>query len=283
VKDLQAKYGASQTQACAVMMISRSVYHYRARRRDQTPLVNRIKEIAAARVRYGYQRVHIVLRREGWLVNRKRVYRLYRLEGLSLFQRRPRRHRSAMQRSRPPGAQAMNESWSMDFVSDQLYDGRKLRALTLIDAYTRECLAIWVDQGIRGEHVVTVVDTVSSERGAPRRIQVDNGPEFVSKVLDRWAYEHHVELAFSRPGKPTDNAYIEAFNGRLRQECLNQHWFLSLHDARRKIEAWRQGHNESRPHGALGWATPAEFARRCLQTGTRLRPHKSEDSASEQF
>ena len=120
VNDLQARYGASQTQACAVMMLSRSVYHYRARRRDQTPLVNRIKEIAAARVRYGYQRVHILLRREGWRVNRKRVYRLYRLEGLSLFQRRPRRHRSAMQRNRPPGAQARNECWSMDFVSDQL-------------------------------------------------------------------------------------------------------------------------------------------------------------------
>jgi transposase InsO family protein len=120
----------------------------------------------------------------------------------------------------------------MDFVSDQLYDGRKLRALTLIDAYTRECLAIWIDQGIRGEHVVNVLETVSAERGAPRRIQVENGPEFVSKVLDRWAYERHVELSFSRPGKPTDNAFIKAFNGRLRQECLNQHWFLSLDDAR---------------------------------------------------
>jgi len=283
VNDLQAKYGASQTQACAAMMISRSVYHYRPRRRDQTPLVNRIKVIAAARVRYGYQRVHILLRREGWLVNRKRVYRLYRLEGLSLFQRRPRRHRSAMQRNRPPGAQARNECWSMDFVSDQLYDGRKLRALTLIDAYTRECLAIWVDQGIRGEHVVTVVDTVSTERGAPRRIQVDNGPEFVSKVLDRWAYDRHVELAFSRPGKPTDNAFIEAFNGRLRQECLNQHWFLSLADARGKIEAWRQGYNETRPHGALGWKTPVEFARRCLAADATTCSQASENSASEQF
>ena len=171
----------------------------------------------------------------------------------------------------------------MDFVSDQLYDGRKLRALTLIDAYTRECLAIWVDQGIRGEHVVSVVDTVSGERGAPRRIQVDNGPEFVSKVLDRWAYERKVELAFSRPGKPTDNAHIEAFNGRLRQECLNQHWFLSLADARCKIEAWRRGYNESRPLGALGWATPAEFARQCLQADPTRSSTDPENSASEQF
>jgi len=171
------KYGASQTQACAVMMISRSVYHYRARRKDQTPLVTRIKEIAAARVRYGYQRVHILLRREGWRVNRKRVYRLYREEGLSLLQPRPRRHRTARQRSRPPVVQGMNECWAMGFVSDQLYDGRKLRALTLVDAYTRECLSIWVDQGIRGEHVVEVLDHVRSRRGVPMRIQVDNGPE----------------------------------------------------------------------------------------------------------
>ena len=206
-----------------------------------------------------------MLRREGWLVNRKRVYRLYRREGLSLFQRRPRRHRSARQRNRPPVAQAINQCWSMDFVSDPLYDGRKVRALTLIDAYTRECLAIMVDQGIRGEQVVEVVTAVSERRGAPLRIQVDNGPEFVSKVLDRWAYERRVELAFSRPGKPTDNAHVEAFNGRLRQECLNPHWFLSLVDARTKIEAWRVAYNESRPHGALEWATPAEFAKRCRE------------------
>jgi putative transposase len=283
VDDLQAKYGASQTQACAVMMISRSVYHYRARRRDQTPLVTRIKEIAAARVRYGYQRVHVLLRREGWVVNRKRVYRLYRQEGLSLFQRRPRRHRTARQRSRPPIAQGMNECWAMDFVSDQLYDGRKLRALTLVDAYTRECLAIWVDQAIRGEDVVNVLDNVRTSRGVPIRIQVDNGPEFVSKALDRWAYEHHVELSFSRPGKPTDNAHIEAFNGRLRQECLNQHWFLSLHDARSKIEVWRVAYNESRPHGALEWATPAEFALRCLQQRAVAVLTKSENSTAAQF
>jgi len=214
VDESRTKYSASGSQACAVMMISRSVYHYRSRRTDQTPLVMRIKEIAAARVRYGYQRIHVVLRREGWMINRKRVYRLYRQEGLSLFERRPKRHRSALQRPARPAAQAINECWCMDFVSDQLYDGRKLRALTLIDAYTRECLAIWVDQGIRGEDVVRVLAKVSLQRAAPQRIQVDNGPEFVSKVLDRWAYERRVELAFSRPGKPTDNAHIEAFNGR---------------------------------------------------------------------
>ena len=246
------------------MMISRSVYHYHSVAADQTPLRLRIKELAATRVRYGYKRIHVVLRREGWTINHKRVYRLYKQEGLSLFERRPRRHRSAAHRMPRPTAQAINECWGMDFISDQLYDRRRLRALTLIDLFTRECLAIWVDQGIRGEDVVATLAAVASTRGVPSRIQVDNGPEFVSKVLDRWAYENAVELAFSRPGKPTDNAHVEAFNGRLRQECLNQHWFLSLSDARSKIEAWRLAYNETRPHGALDWATPAEFARRCL-------------------
>ena len=279
--DLRARYGASPSRACAVMMISRSVYRYRSRRRDQTPLLTRIKEIAAIRVRYGYQRIHVLLRREGWQVNHKRVYRLYRQEGLSLFQRRPRRHRSARQRQALPAASRVNECWSMDFVSDQLYDGRKLRALTLIDAYSRECLAIWVDQGIRGEVVVRVIGEVARERGAPSRVQVDNGPEFVSKVLDRWAYEQRVELAFSRPGKPTDNAYIEAFNGRLRQECLNQHWFLSLADARAKIEAWRKAYNETRPHGSLGWGTPSEYARQCLARQALTATKEPEISTSE--
>ena len=177
----------------------------------------------------------------------------------------------------------MNECWSMDFVRDQLYDGRKLRALTLIDAFTRECLAIMVDQNIRGEQVVQTVAYVSRLRGTQRRIQVDNGPEFISKVLDRWAYEHRVELAFSRPGKPTDNAHIEAFNGRLRQECLNQHWFLSLADAQTKIEAWRIAYNESRPHGALEWATPAEFALRCREAVNVIDSKEREISTSAQF
>ena len=281
--DLRARYGASHSRACAVMMLSRSVYHYRSRRGDQTPLLARIKELAAIRVRYGYQRIHVLLRREGWRVNHKRVYRLYRQAGLSLFERRPRRHRSARQRQALPAAQRVNECWSMDFVSDQLFDGRKLRALTLIDAYSRECLAIWVDQGIRGDAVVRVIGEVARERGAPARVQVDNGPEFVSKALDRWAYERRVELAFSRPGKPTDNAHIEAFNGRLRQECLNQHWFLSLDDARVKIEAWRKAYNEVRPHGALGWATPREFALRAWEIQSSEVPTKPEISTSAQY
>ena len=148
----------------------------------------------------------------------------------------------------------------MDFVSDALFDGRRLRALTVVDAYTREALAIEVDQGIKGEQVVDVMARLALVRGAPGAIRVDNGPEFVSKALDRWAYANSVTLDFSRPGKPTDNAFVESFNGRLRDECLNAHWFLSLADAKAKIEAWRRQYNESRPHTALGWLTPREFA-----------------------
>lgn len=150
--------------------------------------------------------------------------------------------------------------WSIDFVSDALFDGRRMRALTVVDAFTREALAIDVDQGIKGEQVVEAISRISSIRGAPRTIRVDNGPEFILKALDRWAYENGVTLDFSRPGKPTDNAFVESFNGRLRDECLNAHWFLSLADARAKIEAWRRDYNESRPHTSLGWLTPVEYA-----------------------
>jgi putative transposase len=224
----------------------------------------RIREIAAVRVRYGYQRIHVLLRREGWLINRKRVYRLYRLEGLNLRSKRPRRHVSAMHREKRPGASAANDQWSMDFVSDALFNGRRIRALTVVDNFTRESLAIEVDGSLRGDRVVAVLDRLIGQRGAPKSIRVDNGPEFVSKVLDQWAYAHSVVLEFSRPGKPVDNCYVESFNGRFREECLNTHWFLSIEDARAKIEAWRIDYNESRPHSALGQMTPLEFAARTV-------------------
>lgn len=156
---------------------------------------------------------------------------------------------------------AINEIWSMDFVADALFDGRRLRALTVVDNYTRESLAIDVGQSLKGEDVVNTLNRIAALRGLPATIKVDNGSEFISKVMDKWAYERGVELDFSRPGKPTDNAKVESFNGRFRQECLNTHWFLSLEDAKDKIEAWREYYNEARPHSALKWATPSEFAR----------------------
>ena len=220
----------------------------------------RLKELAAARVGYGYRRLHVLLRREGWRVNHKRVYRLYRQEGLALRRKPPRRRVACVKREMRPTAEAKNECWSMDFVSDQLFDGRRLRVLTIVDNHTRESLALEAAPRIRGIEVVSVLERITREHGFPGRIQVDNGPEFISKDVDRWAYWNGVELDFSRPGKPTDNAMVEAFNSRFRQECLNQHWFMSLVDAQEKIEAWRMEYNHNRPHSSLGYQSPSDFA-----------------------
>ena len=251
----------SERRSCAVLRFDRSTHRYWSIRDDQAPLRLRIKEIAATRVRYGYKRIHILLRREGWMINAKRVLRLYREEGLNLRAKRPRRHVSAARRQERETASGANQIWAMDFVSDALFNGKRFRALTVVDAFTRECLAIHVDQGIRGDDVVAVMERLEFQRGTPPGcIRVDNGPEFVSRVLDHWAYRRGVTLDFSRPGKPTDNAFVESFNGCFRDECLNTHWFLSLEDARAKIEAWRRDYNETRPHTSLGYRTPAEFA-----------------------
>ena len=220
----------------------------------------RIKEIAGARMRYGYRRIHILLKREGWKVNHKLVYRLYREEGLMLRCKRKQRKVSASRVPLTTEIKRLNECWAMDFVSDQLYNGKRLRALTLIDLCSRECLAIHPDASITGSDVVDVLDKLRVTRGLPERIKVDNGPEFISKALDAWAYLNKVQLDYSRPGRPIDNAHIESFNGSFREECLNVHWFMSLEDAKAKIEAWRRDYNEFRPHSALTHLTPAEFA-----------------------
>ena len=251
----------SERRGCAALRFDRSTHRYQPIRDDQAALRKRMKEIASVRVRYGYRRIHVLLRREGWAVNHKRVQRLYREEGLNLRVKRPRRHVTAARRVERAGAAHANDIWSMDFVSDALFNGRRFRALTVVDAFTRECLAIEVDQGLKADAVVATIERLTYLRGtAPAKIRVDNGPEFVSRVLDHWAYLHGVVLDFSRPGKPTDNAFVESFNGRLRDECLNTHWFLNLADARGKIEAWRRDYNECRPHTSLGLRTPAEFA-----------------------
>lgn len=277
------RYGASQRQACAVMRISRSVYSYASKARDSTALKMRIREITSIRVHYGYRRVHVLLRREGWKDNHKRVYRLYREMGLSLRHKRPRRNKSARLRQPKRGSTRMNEVWSMDFVADALFDGRRLRTLTVIDLFTRECLAIEVGQSLKGEDVVSVLDRITAARGWPGTIKVDNGSEFISKAMDRWAYEQGVELDFSRPGRPTDNAQVESFNGRFREECLNAHWFLSLADAKDKIEAWRKYYNEARPHSALQWRTPAEAARQARNGSAMTEQTESENSTLDRY
>jgi len=265
---LQVGYEVSQRRACGVMKVARSVVRYESVADDQAALRMRLKDLAAARVRYGYRRLHILLRREGWTVNAKRVYRLYSRENLTMRTRKPRRHVSSRNRVTPVPAGSTNERWSMDFMSDELFDGRRIRILTLVDDFTRESLALHASQRFTGDDVAAVLERVALVRGTPRVIRVDNGPEFTSKSLDQWAYAHGVELDFIRPGKPTDNATIESFNGKLRTECLNQNWFLSLVDAQEKLDAWRLDYNRYRPHSALGNLAPDEFAETCRKTRT---------------
>lgn len=194
------------------MVLARSTFNYKPRPKNDEALLARIHEIALTRVRYGYWRIYTLLRREGWYVNHKRVYRLYKQEGLNLRSKRPRRNRAAAHRLERIEETRPHQAWSMDFVADALFDGRKFRALTVVDNYSRQCLVIHVDASIRGSDVVETMNRLKARHGAtPERIQVDNGSEFISKALDRWAYDHDVTLDFSRPGKPTDNPYIESF------------------------------------------------------------------------
>jgi putative transposase len=193
-------------------------------------------------------------------VNKKLVYRLYVEEGLQLRSKMPRRHKSCQVRQEQPRAAGANESWSMDFLADQLFTGQRFRILTIVDNFSRESLAIRAGQRLTGDDVVKTLERITERRGTPQSIRVDNGPEFVSKSLDYWAYFNGVKLDFSRPGKPTDNAYIESFNGKFRSECLNQHWFTSLQDAQEEFDDWRQDYNQVRPHSSLGHRTPTEFA-----------------------
>lgn len=200
-----------------------------------------------------------MLKREGLVVNHKRTERLYREENLSLRLKKRRRRASGL-RLAIPLAQRPNQRWSMDFVADKLFNGRKFRILTVVDDFSRECPLIEVDTSLGGSRVARVLDALVEHRGRPEVITVDNGPEFAGKALDEWAYRHGIKLNFIRPGKPVENCYIESFNGRLRDECLNQSWFANLFEARQIIEDWRQDYNDVRPHGSLGNQTPSQFA-----------------------
>ena len=257
--------GLSERRACRFLGVSRSTVQYRSVRPDDRELRKRLKELAEERRRWGYRRLHVLLEREGHELNHKRLYRLYREEGLQVRRRR-RRKRAIRPRRVMEVPAAANERWSMDFVHDQLASGRRLRCLTVVDDFTRESVVIEVDHSIPGDRVAQVLDRVGRERGFPRSIVCDNGPEFTSRALDVWAYDRGVELLFIRPGKPVDNAFAESFNGTLREECLNEHWFLSLKEARREIEMWRIDYNEVRPHSSLDNLTPAEFVEKKRST-----------------
>ncbi len=233
--------------------------YYQSCKRDRGELRVRLRDLAAVRVRYGYRRLHVMLRREGWKVNHKLVYRIYKEEGLEVRTKKRRKRVSAL-RVVLPAARMPKERWSMDFVSDSLHDGRRFRVLTLVDHFTRESPAIEVGNSIPGKRVVAVLGQLARTHGLPQVITTDNGTEFTSRAVDEWAHQNGVKLDFIRPGKPVENAYIESFNGRLRQECLEENWFMSLEDAKMKIEAWRKDYNEHRPHSSLGDETPLRFA-----------------------
>jgi len=250
----------SLRRACRVFQAARSSLLYRSVRPSQAPLRQRIRDIAYTRVSYGHRRVHVLLRREGWRVNLKRVYRLYREEGLTLRRKKPKRRRAAQPRQERPAASLPNERWSMDFMSDALADGRRFRVLTVIDTCTRECVALEVATTFRGNDVAQLLTRVGIERGLPTVITVDNGTEFTSRALDQWAYRNRLRLDYTRPGKPTDNNFIESFNAAVRRECLSQHYFSSVDEARRVLAAWRDEYNDQRPHGSLGQRTPTEVA-----------------------
>ena len=238
---------------------------YERHGRDDAPIRTRLRELAALQRRYGYRRLCVLLRREGMLVNHKCVERIYREERLSV-RKRKRKRAAGVRVERRPDATAPDERWSLDFVSDALCWGRKLRMLTVVDTYTRESLAIEVDTSLSGARVARVLERVIQERGVqPEEIILDNGPELTSEALDQWAYARGVQLRFIQPGRPQQNGYVESFNGKFRDECLNEHWFTTLYDAREKVEAWRVEYNRERPHQSLRYQTPEEFRHSLIQ------------------
>jgi putative transposase len=258
--------GLSERHACGLIGMHRGSWRYQPREPNDAELRVHLRELAGERVRFGYRRLWAMLRREKnadgtrrWVVNHKRVHRIYREEGLAMRRKEAKRLRAITRTplERPTRA---NQVWTMDFTKDRLAGGRSFRTLNLMDGYTREALWIEVDTSLPGPRVVRVLEGLKQSRGVPEVIQVDNGPEFISQALDQWAFANGVKLHFIEPGKPVQNAFIESFNGKFRDECLNQNWFVSLAEARQVIQAWRVDYNTARPHSSLGYRTPAEFA-----------------------
>jgi putative transposase len=239
--------------------VSPSVYRYEAKQGNDDVLRQRMRELAGERKRFGSPRLHIMLKRESLVVNHKRTERIYHEEGLALRRKR-RRKGAAGARVTIPAPERPNQKWSMDFVADSIVTGRRFRALTIVDDYSRECPAIEVDTSLGGVRVVGVLERLAETRGLPEVITVDNGPEFAGKALDGWAYRRGIKLNFIRPGKPVENAFAESFNGRLRDECLNINWFMSVKHAKEVIESWRLDYNEVRPHSSLKGKSPKEYA-----------------------
>jgi putative transposase len=261
----------SQRRACGLIGVDRGSARYRPRGSDDGALRRQLQELAMERRRFGYRRLHVLLVREGWAVNHKRVYRIYREEGLAV-RRRKRKRAAGIERVPLAAPVRPNQGWSMDFMADALATGRRFRTLNLVDEYTREALGIEVDTSLPGVRVVRVLEQLRQQGRKPEWIVTDNGPEFTGKALDQWAYENGVRLETIRPGRPMENGYIESFNGKMREECLNEHWFTDLSDARERIEAWRVDYNTRRPHSALDYQTPVEFAHRAAALRSPTAP-----------
>ncbi|MCG1026185.1 MULTISPECIES: IS3 family transposase [Dehalobacter] len=259
VNDMRKSFGLSINRSCKLCRISRTSYRYISRRTDDGPIIEKLTELAQKKRRYGCRRLHEILRREGLVVNHKKTERLYRKAGLSLRIKKRKKLSGALRLSLPTPSRS-NQIWAMDFVSESLASGRRFRCLNIIDLYTRECIRIVVDSSINGARVAKTLDMLKELRGLPETIITDNGSEFTSKAMSIWTGANNVNIAFIRPGKPMENGFIESFNGKFRDECLNEQWFTSLNDARVKIEAWREEYNERRPHSSLGMRSPREFA-----------------------
>lgn len=256
---LQENHRLSERRACDILGFCRGSHRYQAKPKNDAEIRARLRELAEQRRKFGAPRLHTMLRREGYEINHKKTERLYREEGLSLRLKK-RKKRSSHLRVVLDPPNRVNQHWSMDFISDSLFSGRRFRVLTIVDDFSRESPALEVDHSLTGQRVARVLDRIALVRGLPEVITTDNGPEFTGKALDRWAFKNNVRLRFIQPGKPMQNAFIESFNGRFRDECLNEHVFVSLQSARESIEVWRQDYNANRPHSSLNNMTPEEFS-----------------------
>jgi putative transposase len=263
-----AEHQLSERHACKLLELDRSTYRYEPRPDRNGELREALVALARQKTRYGYRRLWAILTRRGWKVNEKRIYRLYREEGLMV--RRLKRKRVMRERSAEVLLSAPNQEWALDFVSDALATGRALRGLTILDSYTRVSPAIEVATGICSRKVTRTLERIIGERGKPQALRCDNGPEFTSRHFLGWCEEQGITVIHIQPGKPMQNGHVESFNGRLRDECLNANWFVNLADARRKIERWRNEYNTERPHSSLDYRTPEEFAKTCSELTSRM-------------
>jgi putative transposase len=264
---MQQAFGLSERGACRALGVTRATHRYRSRRPPSTGLIAKLRKLAAERPRFGYRRLHILLRRQGVVVNHKRVYRLYREEGLAVRIKR-RRRLAASPRTVPPPPTRPRQRWSMDFVSDRTSNGLRFRVLTLVDDFSRVSPGLLAERSIGGHRVVRFLDEVASTHGYPESIVIDNGPEFISNALDQWAHARGVRLHFIRPGRPVENAFIESFNGKFRDECLNANWFFGMEHAREVIDDWWDDYNRCRPHSSLGGMSPTEYEENFRRTQT---------------